>query len=48
VGTAWIAAQVGDEVRTFGRVYIGDRGEVRSRAAQAALETVRQMLIEPR
>jgi nicotinamide-nucleotide amidase len=48
VGTVWIAAQVGDEVRTFGRVYIGDRGEVRSRSAQAALETVRQMLMEPR
>jgi nicotinamide-nucleotide amidase len=48
VGTVWIAAQIGDEVRTFGRVYIGDRGEVRSRSAQAALETVRQMLMEPR
>jgi PncC family amidohydrolase len=48
VGTVWIAVQIGEDVRTFGRVYIGDRGEVRSRSAQAALETVRQMLIEPR
>ncbi len=48
VGTVWIAVQIGEDVRTFGRVYIGDRGEVRSRSAQAALETVRQLLIEPR
>jgi nicotinamide-nucleotide amidase len=48
VGTVWIAVQIGEDARTFGRVYIGDRGEVRSRSAQAALETVRQMLIEAR
>jgi nicotinamide-nucleotide amidase len=47
VGTVWIAVQVGEQVRTFGRVYIGDRGEVRARAAQAALDTVRAMLIQP-
>jgi nicotinamide-nucleotide amidase len=48
VGTVWIAAQIGEDVRSYGRVYIGDRGEVRSRSAQAALELVRQMLMEPR
>lgn len=48
VGTVWIAVQLAEETRTFGRVYIGDRGEVRSRSAQAALETVRQMLMDPR
>jgi nicotinamide-nucleotide amidase len=48
VGTVWIAVQMGEQVRTFGRVYIGDRGEVRARAAQAALDTVRAMLIQPR
>jgi nicotinamide-nucleotide amidase len=48
VGTVWIAVQIGDQVRTLGRVYIGDRGEVRSRAAQTALDTVRGMLIQPR
>lgn len=45
VGTVWMAVQMGDEVRTFGRVYVGDRGEVRARSAQSALETLRQLLI---
>lgn len=48
VGTVWIAVQIGSEVRTFGRVYLGDRGEVRSRSAQAALDTVRGTLTQPR
>ncbi len=48
VGTVWIAVRKGDDVRTFGRVFLGDRGEVRSRAAQSALEMVRQLLLEPR
>jgi nicotinamide mononucleotide (NMN) deamidase PncC len=43
----WIAVQIGEEVRAQGRVYIGDRGEVRSRSAQAALDTVRRMLTQP-
>jgi nicotinamide-nucleotide amidase len=47
VGTVWIAVQIGEEVRAQGRVYIGDRGEVRSRSAQAALDTVRRMLTQP-
>ncbi len=45
VGTVWMAVQMGDEVRTFGRVYVGDRGEVRARSAQSALETLRQLLL---
>ena len=48
VGTVWIAVEIGDATRTFGRVYLGDRGEVRSRASQAALDTVRAMLTPPR
>ncbi|HET7551830.1 MAG TPA: competence/damage-inducible protein A [Gemmatimonadaceae bacterium] len=48
VGTVWVAVQIGEDVRTFGRVYLGDRGEVRSRAAQAALDTARGMLTQPR
>lgn len=48
VGTVWVAAQIGEDMRTFGRVYLGDRGEVRSRASQAALDTVRAMLTQPR
>jgi PncC family amidohydrolase len=48
VGTVWIAVEIGAATRTFGRVYLGDRGEVRSRASQAALDTVRAMLTPPR
>ena len=48
VGTVWVAVQIGEDVRTFGRVYLGDRGEVRSRAAQVALDTVRGMLTQAR
>lgn len=45
VGTVWMAVQMGDEVRAFGRVYVGDRGEVRARSAQSALDTLRQLLL---
>ncbi|HEY9427925.1 MAG TPA: competence/damage-inducible protein A [Gemmatimonadaceae bacterium] len=48
VGTVWIAVEISDAVRTMGRVYVGDRGEVRSRSVQAALDTVRRMLTQPR
>jgi nicotinamide-nucleotide amidase len=48
VGTVWISVETEDAVVTFGRVYVGDRDEVRSRAAQAALDTVRGVLTNQR
>lgn len=48
VGTVWIAVETEDAMVTSGRVYVGDRDEVRSRAAQAALDTVRGVLTHPR
>ncbi|MBC7791429.1 MAG: competence/damage-inducible protein A [Anaerolineae bacterium] len=44
VGTVWIAVQVQDKSRTHGRVFIGDREEIRLRATQAALDMTRHML----
>jgi nicotinamide-nucleotide amidase len=44
VGTVWLAAQAGDQVRTVHRVLPGDRDEVRSRAAQAGLDLMRRLL----
>ncbi|MDB4909985.1 MAG: CinA-like protein, partial [Gemmatimonadetes bacterium] len=47
VGTVWIAvAGVGD-TRALGRVYVGDREEIRLRATQAALDQVRRALALP-
>jgi len=44
VGTVWIAvAGVGD-TRTLGRVYVGDREEIRLRATQASLDQLRRAL----
>lgn len=48
VGTVWIAVETDEGVRSSGRVYVGDREEVRSRASQAALDTVRGMLTAER
>jgi nicotinamide-nucleotide amidase len=42
VGTVWIASDIGGEVEARGLRLIGDRAEVRQRAAQAALEMVRR------
>ena len=42
VGTVWIASDVAGEVEARRLRLIGDRAEVRQRAAQAALEMVRQ------
>lgn len=42
VGTVWIAVAIGDEVRTVGRKFVGDREEIRLRATQAALDLVRR------
>jgi PncC family amidohydrolase len=44
VGTVWIAADVAGDVRAFRGHFVGDRAEIRWRAAQAALELVRRML----
>lgn len=44
VGTVWIAVYANGESRTHGRVFIGDREEIRLRATQAALDMTRQML----
>ena len=44
VGTVWIAVDVMGKVTAIGRGYAGDREEIRSRAAQAALDMVRRAL----
>lgn len=46
VGTVWLAARAGDTTRTVTRVFPGERGEVRARAAQAALDLLRRLLVE--
>jgi nicotinamide-nucleotide amidase len=43
VGTVWLAARRGSETRAVKRVFPGDRGEVRARAAQAALDLLRRL-----
>ena len=44
VGTVWLAARVGATMRTVKRVFPGERGEIRARAAQAALDLLRRLL----
>jgi nicotinamide-nucleotide amidase len=44
VGTVWIAAHVQGATRTLGRVFVGDREEIRQRSAQAALDLIRRAL----
>jgi competence/damage-inducible protein CinA-like protein len=46
VGTVWLAARVEAETRVVRRVFPGDRGEIRQRAAQAALDLLRRRLGE--
>lgn len=46
VGTVWLAARLGTETRALKRVFPGDRGEIRARAAQAALDLLRRQLSE--
>ncbi|MGH7673005.1 MAG: competence/damage-inducible protein A [Gemmatimonadales bacterium] len=48
VGTVWLAARHGAETRTLKRVFPGDRGEIRARTAQAALDVLRRLLHEQR
>jgi len=44
VGTVWIAVAGLGETRSLGRVYVGDREEIRLRATQAALDQIRRGL----
>ena len=45
VGTVWLAARVHGDTRAVGRVFPGDRDEIRERAAQAALDLLRRELL---
>lgn len=47
VGTVWVAARYGAATRAVRRVFPGDRGEIRARSAQAALDLLRRMLAAP-
>jgi nicotinamide-nucleotide amidase len=48
VGTVWLAARLGSETRALKRLFPGDRGEIRARSAQAALDLLRRLLVERR
>jgi len=44
VGTVWLAARFGAQTRALKRIFPGDRGEIRARSAQAALDALRRLL----
>ena len=44
VGTVWLAAKFGSEVRALKRIFPGDRNEIRARAAQAGVDLLRRLL----
>lgn len=44
VGTVWMAARLGIEGRALKRIFPGDRGEIRARAAQGALDLLRRLI----
>lgn len=44
VGTVWIAARLGTTARALTRIFPGDRGEIRARAAQGALDLLRRLI----
>lgn len=44
VGTVWLAARLGAAARALRRTFPGDRGEIRARAAQAALDLLRRLI----
>jgi nicotinamide-nucleotide amidase len=48
VGTVWLAARFGAQTRALKRIFPGDRGEIRARAAQAALDVLRRVLADLR
>ncbi len=47
VGTVWHAVRFGTRTKALRRVFPGDRGEIRARAAQTALDLMRRLLAEP-
>ncbi|HYL21907.1 MAG TPA: competence/damage-inducible protein A [Gemmatimonadales bacterium] len=47
VGTVWLAARVHTTTRAVKRLFPGDREEIRRRAAQAGLDLLRRLLVEP-
>jgi nicotinamide-nucleotide amidase len=46
VGTVWIVVEVGDVARALRTLFVGDREEIRERAAQSALDMIRRALAE--
>jgi nicotinamide-nucleotide amidase len=46
VGFVWLAARQRGETRTLQRQFLGERDEIRARSAQAALDLLRQALLE--
>jgi nicotinamide-nucleotide amidase len=44
VGLVWIAVDFGDEARAYGGRFVGDRGEIRFRSTQSALDMIRRRL----
>ena len=44
VGTVWMAARLGTQARALKRIFPGDRGEIRARAAQGALDLLRRLI----
>ena len=44
VGTVWLAARLGSDARALKRIFLGDRGEIRARSAQAVLDLLRRLM----
>jgi nicotinamide-nucleotide amidase len=47
VGTVWIAAALGPEIKSVRRQFLGSRQEVRARSAQAGLDLLRTLIQTP-
>ena len=46
VGTVWMGARLGTNARAVKRIFPGDRGEIRARAVQGALDLLRRLLVD--